>query len=209
MVGHDVDSLDNIGVLQGGSNAKLCGDLFLIFTLSLTRTFRPKLLDSKDATAVLAASLDKTNGSAGTASKNTTPFAVFFGEVCLGSILKRDDGTAWGGGARTLSYFETVCRAVTGHRLLLLLRALVGDARVRAVLRAGGGWCSGCSVLALFDGTFLIVPADKRRKLKVLGGSTGKDGPAIWRRVCGGIGGVGLSSRTRFRVGRRRDRSAV
>lgn len=89
MVRYNIDGLDDIGVFQGGTNAELCGDLLLIFSFCLTGTFRAEFLDSEDTSAVLGTSLDQANGPTSTATKNTTPFTILLGEMCVGSILKR------------------------------------------------------------------------------------------------------------------------
>jgi hypothetical protein len=97
MVRDDIDSLDDVGMFQGRANAKLGGNLLLIFTLGLAGALWTELLHCIDTSAILAAGLDETDGTARTTTENTAPFAIFFGQVGLGSVLKGEDGAARSG----------------------------------------------------------------------------------------------------------------
>lgn len=109
MVGHDVNGLDDVGMLQGRTNAKLGSNLFLVFTLGFAGALWPELLDGIDTSTILVAGLDKANGAASTASEDTTPFTVLLGEMGVCGILEGDDGMATrSGGARTGSWFVTL-----------------------------------------------------------------------------------------------------
>jgi hypothetical protein len=112
MVGHDVYGLNDVGMLQGRTNAELGSDLFLIFTLGFARALGSELLDSKYTTTILAAGLDETNGSASTTAENATPFTILLGEMGVCGILEGDDGTR-SGGTRTGCRFQAM-RSMTG-----------------------------------------------------------------------------------------------
>ena len=71
VVGDDIDCFDDVGVLEGGADTKLCGDLLLVFLLSLTVSLWPELLDSIDNATTLVAGLDETDGAAGTTAEDT------------------------------------------------------------------------------------------------------------------------------------------
>ena len=85
-VADDVDGFDDVGMFEGGTDAKLGGDLLLILLLGLTRSFGSKLFDGKNVTVMF--SLDQTDGTASTRSENAAPFAVLLGEVCLCGLGK-------------------------------------------------------------------------------------------------------------------------
>lgn len=60
----NVYCFDDICMLEGAPDTKLCGDLFLILLLRLAISLGPKLLDGEDHAAVLGGGLDETNGTA-------------------------------------------------------------------------------------------------------------------------------------------------
>jgi len=66
-------------MLESRTNAKLCSDLFLIFTLRFAGTFWAKFFDSIDTTTIFTASFDEADCPASTTSKNRTPLSVLFG----------------------------------------------------------------------------------------------------------------------------------
>ena len=82
----DVDGFDDVGMLEGGTDTKLGGDLLLILLLGLTGSFGSKLFDGKNVAIVFA--LDQADGTASTGSEDATPFAVLLGEVCLCGLGK-------------------------------------------------------------------------------------------------------------------------
>lgn len=90
IIGDNINSFDNVLMLQSGSNTELGGDFLLILPFSFACAFWAELLDSENTSAILGAGFDETDGSTSAASKHTTPFAILLGEVSLGSILKRN-----------------------------------------------------------------------------------------------------------------------
>ncbi len=92
VVAHDIDGLDDIGVLESRADAKLRGNLLLVFLLRLTNTFWPELLDGKDMTTVLVTGFDEAHRPACTGAKDATPFAILLGEMRLGGAGKGIDG---------------------------------------------------------------------------------------------------------------------
>ena len=88
VVGHDVDGLDDVRVLEGGADAKLGGDLLLVLPLRLAGALGAELLDGEDVAAVLGARLDEAHGAAGAGAQHPTPLAVLFGEVCMCGIVE-------------------------------------------------------------------------------------------------------------------------
>lgn len=83
-IADDVDSFDDITMLECGTNTKFCGDLLLVLLFALAGTFRPKLLDSEYVTPVL--SLDQSDGAAGARTEDSAPFTILFGEMGLGGL---------------------------------------------------------------------------------------------------------------------------
>jgi len=92
MIANDIDGFNDIGVFESRTDTKLCGNLLLVFLLGLTIALRPELLDSKDVTAVLVASLDEAHRTACTRAEDATPFAILFSEMRLGGLRKGVDG---------------------------------------------------------------------------------------------------------------------
>jgi hypothetical protein len=92
MIANDVDRFDDIGMLEGGSDAKFCGDFLLVLPLRLTGALGPKLLYGKDVAAVFVAGFDETYCTASTGTQNATPLAIFLAKVSLGSLGKGIDG---------------------------------------------------------------------------------------------------------------------
>ncbi len=90
MVKDDVYSLYDVCVFEGGANAELCSDLFLVLLFCLAVALWPELLDGVNGAAVLA--LYEANGAASTAAEDTAPLAVLFGEVGLGCVVEGCDG---------------------------------------------------------------------------------------------------------------------
>ena len=78
IIRNDVHSVDDVGMLQSGANAKLCGNLFLILLFALTSALWTKLLDSIDSASTFTACLNESHGAASTASKYTAPFTILF-----------------------------------------------------------------------------------------------------------------------------------
>jgi len=66
-------------MFESGTNAKLCSDLLLIFTLRFAGTFWAKFFDSIDTTTIFTASFDEADCPTGTTSKDRTPLSVLFG----------------------------------------------------------------------------------------------------------------------------------
>ena len=94
MVIDDIDSFDDVRVLEGRAHAELCGDLFLVLLLGLPRTLCTKLLDSVDRAAIL--SLDETNGTSCAAAEDLAPLAILFSDVGMGGLVERSDWmVAW------------------------------------------------------------------------------------------------------------------
>ena len=85
---HDIDCLDDIGMLERRAHAKLCRDLFLVLLFRLACTLRPKLLDGVDDPAALLGALDEADGAACAAAQDPPPLAVLFGEVSVGGIVE-------------------------------------------------------------------------------------------------------------------------
>lgn len=84
MVRDNVKGLYDVGVFEGGANAELGGNLFLVLLFGLAGAFWPKLLDCIDHSAVLGAALDETDSAACTTAEDTAKLSVFFGEMDLG-----------------------------------------------------------------------------------------------------------------------------
>jgi hypothetical protein len=79
MIRNDVHRLDNVAMLEGGANAKLGGDLFLILSLGFGRALRSEFLDSEDGPTRLRAALDETDGASRSGPEHATPLAVLLG----------------------------------------------------------------------------------------------------------------------------------
>ena len=79
-------------MLEGHADAKLGGDLLLVFLLGLTDALRFELLDGKDASSILAACLDQADCAAGTAAEYAAPLSVLFGETGMGDVLEGKEG---------------------------------------------------------------------------------------------------------------------
>ena len=86
MVTNDVNRFDDVRVFECGADAKLRGDFLLVLLLRLTSALGPKLLYGKYITTVFAAGFDQAYGTTCTGAQNTTPLAIFFGNVGLGSL---------------------------------------------------------------------------------------------------------------------------
>jgi hypothetical protein len=76
MVENDIDSFYDVGVLEGGANTELCGDLFLVLLFALACAAWTKLLYGVYVAAVL--SLDETNSATCTAAEYLAPLSVLF-----------------------------------------------------------------------------------------------------------------------------------
>ena len=94
VIANDIDGFDDVGVLEGGTDAELCGDLLLVLLLCFTVAFRTKLLDGEDGATVFAAGLDETNGSTCARAEHAAPLAVLLVEVgvVLAEVLAEADG---------------------------------------------------------------------------------------------------------------------
>lgn len=77
MVTDNLDSFDNIGVLQSGADAEFGGDLFVIFPFRLSRLSLAELFDSVNGPSVLRLALDEADGSSSAGSQDLAPLAVF------------------------------------------------------------------------------------------------------------------------------------
>ena len=91
MVTDNVDSFNNVGMVEGRANAKLGSDLLLVFSLGLADALWPELLDSVDVATGFLATLDEPDSAASTGTKDTTPFAVLFREMNLSCLRKGDN----------------------------------------------------------------------------------------------------------------------
>ena len=80
-VADDIDSFDDVRVLESGTDAELGGNLLLVFLFRFTRALRTKLLDSKYTAAVLSFDQADCTSSAGT--ENSTPFTILLCKVRL------------------------------------------------------------------------------------------------------------------------------
>jgi hypothetical protein len=89
MVRHNVDGGNDISMLEGGADAKLGGDLFLVLLLALAGAFGAELLYSKGRATGLCAAFYEANSAAGTAAKHTAPLAILFSEMSVGRVLER------------------------------------------------------------------------------------------------------------------------
>jgi hypothetical protein len=78
VVGYDVKGIDDIGVLESGTHAKLGSNLFLILFFTLARTFRSKLFGSINRTTILGASLYEADCSSSASTEDTAQLAVLF-----------------------------------------------------------------------------------------------------------------------------------
>lgn len=76
MVRDNIDSLDDVGMFQGGSNTELCSDLLLVLAFRLARPFGSEFLDGEYAAAVLCTGLNQADGPTCTAAKNAAPFTI-------------------------------------------------------------------------------------------------------------------------------------
>ena len=59
----NVYGLDDVGMLESATDAKLCGDLFLVLLLCFACALWTKLLDGKDHAAVLGRGFDESDGA--------------------------------------------------------------------------------------------------------------------------------------------------
>lgn len=80
-VADDVDGLNDVRVLESGTDTKLSSDLLLVLLFRLAGSFGPELFDGEDVATVF--SLDQPDGTTGTRSKDSTPFTILLGKVCL------------------------------------------------------------------------------------------------------------------------------
>lgn len=94
MVKNNIDSLNDVGMLESGPDTELCCDFFLILFFCLACALWTELLDGVDMATILA--LDKTDGAASATSKDSAPLSVLFGEMGLGGIVERSDGVGMG-----------------------------------------------------------------------------------------------------------------
>jgi hypothetical protein len=101
VIRNDIDGLDDIGVFESRTDAKLCGNLLLVFLLGFTVAFRSEFLDSKDVTAVLVAGLDEAHRTPCARAEDATPFAILLSEMGLGGLGKGVDGMWTRGGIGT------------------------------------------------------------------------------------------------------------
>lgn len=125
MIRDNIDGLNYVGMFQGGPDTEFGGYFLLVLSFRLARAFWPEFLDSENSSTILTASLDQTNGSTCTTSKDTTPFAILLGKMGVGSILKRNDRMrARGGRARPRS-------------VLVAMSAVIRQ--LRAFIRGAGG----------------------------------------------------------------------
>ena len=98
-VADDVDGLNDIRVLESGTDTELGSDLLLVFLFCLTGSFGPKLFDGEDGAVVL--SLDQPDSTTRTRSKDSAPFAILLCEVRLCSLGERCDRIGGAGGRLT------------------------------------------------------------------------------------------------------------
>ena len=84
MIANDVNSLNDVRVLQRTPHTKLGSDLLLILSFTLPLPLWSKLLNSIDRPSILGRGFDKTDGASCTRSEYTSPLAVLFRQVCLG-----------------------------------------------------------------------------------------------------------------------------
>jgi len=92
MITNDVDRFNDIGVFEGGADAKLCSDLLLVLLLRLTVALGPELLYGKYMTTVFVAGLDEADSTTSTGAQNAAPLAILFGNMRLSSLRKGIDG---------------------------------------------------------------------------------------------------------------------
>jgi hypothetical protein len=58
MVAHDIESLDDVGVLEGRAHAKLSRDLFVVLLFRFARAAWTELLDGVNNAAIFSLALD-------------------------------------------------------------------------------------------------------------------------------------------------------
>jgi len=85
-VADDVDGFDDVRMLESGTDTKLGSNLLLVLLLGLTRTFGSELFDGEDVAILF--SLDQPDSTARTRTKDSAPFAVLLGEMCLCGLGK-------------------------------------------------------------------------------------------------------------------------
>jgi len=78
MIGDDVKGVYDVGVFQGGTDAKLGSNLFLVLFFTLTRTLGSEFLGGIDRTTILGASFYEANGASSASAQDATQFSIFF-----------------------------------------------------------------------------------------------------------------------------------
>ena len=92
MIAHDIECLDDIGVLERGAHAKLSGNLFVVLFLCFARTAWTELFDRIDYTAVLGLALDKADCAPRARPERSTKFTVLFRNGGMGCV---SEGCKW------------------------------------------------------------------------------------------------------------------
>lgn len=89
MIANDFNRFDNVRVLERGAHAKLCSNLFVIFSFRLSGLSLAKLFYGINCPAVLCLALDESYRAACTRAENFAPFTIFLGHCRVGGIFKR------------------------------------------------------------------------------------------------------------------------
>lgn len=89
VIADDVDGLDNIDVLQAGPDTELCAYFLFVFAFCFPGAARTELLDRIYGAPGLGTAAYEANSAPCAGAKDTTPFAVLFGEV---GVCRRGEG---------------------------------------------------------------------------------------------------------------------
>lgn len=139
VVADDFDRLDNVRVLKRGTDAKLGGDLFVIFAFRLSWFPLSEFLDGVDRSAVLRFALDESDGAASAGSEDFAPLSVLFGHGGMRRFLQ----TLMGGVTAAASVKAGGRRRgqSVGHGRVVVTMVRVGTGRTggRAFVRGRNG----------------------------------------------------------------------
>jgi hypothetical protein len=78
MIADDIDSFDDIYVLQTGTDAEFSSNFVLVLTLGFAGTSWAKLLYSIDGTSCFSSCTNKANGATRARAEDTAPLAILF-----------------------------------------------------------------------------------------------------------------------------------
>lgn len=88
MIAHNIECLDDVGVLERRADTKLSSDLFVVLLFRFARAAWTELLDRIDYAPVLCFALDEADCAPSSGPKRSTKFAILFGNRCVGRVSK-------------------------------------------------------------------------------------------------------------------------